>query len=145
VLIVVSREILVESFRQLRSCGGGARECQVFWIGPAKEPRRITRVVLSGHSSEEFWLEVHSWWLTKFWISLAEQEMSIRVQVHTHAGDAFHSATDDKWPVVAIPGFLSLVIPNFAMGPVGFDGAFLAELGANGFRQVVIKSRLRLV
>ena len=121
------------------------RECQVFWLGPANEPWRVTRTVLSDHSSEEFWLEVDSSWLTKFWIALAEQEMSVRVQVHTHAGEAFHSATDDKWPVVATPGFLSLVIPNFAMGPIGFDRAFLAKLGVDGFRQVGIEGRLEVV
>jgi hypothetical protein len=145
VLIQISREILSETFAQLRSCGGGVRECQVFWLGPAKEPWRVTRTVLSHHSSEEFWLAVHSLWLTKFWIALAEQEMSVRVQVHTHAGEAFHSATDDKWPVVATPGFTSLVIPNFAMGPIGFDGAFLAELRVDGFKQVDIEGKLEVV
>ena len=71
--------------------------------------------------------------------------MSVRVQVHTHAGEAFHSATDDKWPVVATPGFISLVIPNFAMGPIGFDGTFLAELRVEGFKQVDIESKLEVV
>jgi hypothetical protein len=43
------------------------------------------------------------------------------------------------------PGFLSLVVPNLAMGPVGFDGAYLAEIGEDGrWREVAIADRFEL-
>lgn len=35
-------------------------------------------------------------------------------QVHTHPGEAFHSATDDALPMATLVGALSIVIPNFA-------------------------------
>lgn len=35
-------------------------------------------------------------------------------QVHTHPTDAFHSTTDDHFPLVTLRGALSLVIPDFA-------------------------------
>jgi hypothetical protein len=54
------------------------------------------------------------------------------VQVHTHGRRAFHSATDDAFPIVQTPGFLSLVLPWFAMGPVGLDDAFLVTLEHGG-------------
>ena len=71
-------------------------------------------------------------WLNKFWLELADREMGIRVQIHTHPGAAFHSLTDDAFPIIHTPGFLSLVIPNFAMGPVGLSNAFLAEIQSDG-------------
>ena len=37
------------------------------------------------------------------------------------------SSIDDGGALLGTPGFLSIVIPNFAIGPVGFDGAFVAE------------------
>jgi hypothetical protein len=144
-LTTLTRQILSETFALLRSCGGGTRECQVFLTGPVNDPYRITRAVLSQHSCGKYWLEVDSAWLTKFWILLGEQQMSVRVQVHTHAGAAFHSETDDKWPVVATLGFLSLVIPRFAMGPIELERAFLAELGVNGFQEVDIRERVQIV
>lgn len=35
-------------------------------------------------------------------------------QVHTHPTDAYHSDTDDHFPLVTVRGALSLVIPDFA-------------------------------
>lgn len=35
-------------------------------------------------------------------------------QVHTHPTDAYHSDTDDHFPLVTLRGALSLVIPDFA-------------------------------
>jgi hypothetical protein len=65
------------------------------------------------------------------------------VQVHTHPKAAFHSLTDDTWPIVHTLGFLSLVVPNFGMGEISFEGAFLAELNANGrFEEVPINRHL---
>lgn len=41
-------------------------------------------------------------------------------QVHTHPTDAYHSSTDDHFPLVTLRGALSLVIPDFARA--GMDG-----------------------
>lgn len=35
-------------------------------------------------------------------------------QVHTHPTEAFHSETDDHFPLVTLMGALSIVVPNFA-------------------------------
>jgi hypothetical protein len=65
---------------------------------------------------------------------------------HTHPGEAFHSSIDDEFPIIHKPGFLSLVIPNFGLGPVGFADAYLAEIQPNGrWNEVSISSRLALI
>src|SRR5207244_7264289 len=35
-------------------------------------------------------------------------------QVHTHPTTAYHSSTDDHFPLVTLVGALSVVLPNFA-------------------------------
>lgn len=71
--------------------------------------------------------------------------MGIRVQVHTHPEEAFHSETDDAFPIIHKPGFLSLVIPNFGLGPTGFENAYLTEIQPDGrWQEVAIPSRLVL-
>jgi len=37
-------------------------------------------------------------------------------QVHTHPTDAYHSDTDDHFPLVTLAGALSVVVPDFARG-----------------------------
>lgn len=39
----------------------------------------------------------------------------VAAQVHTHPTSAFHSGTDDHYPLVTLVGGLSIVIPDFAV------------------------------
>jgi hypothetical protein len=84
------------------------------------------------HHSQPDYYEIDQKWLHRAAIDLADEGRSIRAQVHTHGHEAFHSETDDAYPAVQTPGFLSLVIPWFARGPVSLDEAFLARLSERG-------------
>jgi len=50
---------------------------------------------------------------------LYESGQILAGQVHTHPTDAYHSDTDDHFPLVTLQGALSLVIPDFAAD--GYD------------------------
>lgn len=138
--------LLAETFRHFRTCGDGRRECQVLWTSPWDSPSTIAQVVHSGHRGHAGGFEVDDDWLNAFWIELAQRRHGVRVQVHTHPREAFHSGTDDAYPIVQTPGFLSLVIPDFGIGPVSFDNTFLCEIGENGdWSAVVPESRIMVV
>ena len=128
----ISQAQLRDTFSELRRCGNGKRECQVLWLSPWTEPHVITDVVHPRHSASAVSFDLDEQWLHDFWRELAARGMGIRAQVHTHPGAAFHSHIDDDWPVVQTEGFLSLVLPRFAQGDVGFDGAYLVEIGGDG-------------
>lgn len=142
----LSGQLFAETFDHLRTCGDGRRECQALWVGPWSDPDRITRVVHPRHSASAVGFRLDEAWLTAFWSSLAEAGEGVRVQIHTHPGAAFHSATDDAFPILATPGFLSLVIPRFALGPVGFEMAFLARFDEDHrWREVPISDHLEVI
>ena|SRR2546425_828029 len=122
----VPAAVLRETFEELRRCGQGRRECQVLWVSPWERAAIITRVVHPRHHARGDGFELDSAWLTAFWQELTETCSGIRVQIHTHPGRAFHSTTDDAWPIIHSPGFLSLVIPTFATGREDLSGAYLA-------------------
>ena len=143
---LVPKQVLTNTFDHFCTCGGGRRECQILWTSSWNAVREITGVVHPKHRGHAGGFEVDTAWLTSFWLQLAERNEGVRVQVHTHPGEAFHSAIDDAYPMIHTPGFLSLVIPRFAKGAVGFEGAFLAELGQDGkFREVPIGRHLEVV
>jgi hypothetical protein len=138
--------VLGETFAELRRCGRGRRECQVLWTSPWDSIVLIDRVVHPKHHARGDGFELDGDWLTEFWKELTSTRTGIRVQIHTHPGPAFHSPTDDGWPIIHTPGFLSLVIPGFANGPSDFTGAYLAELGESGsWDEVPISERLEVV
>jgi hypothetical protein len=142
----VPRSLLAQTFNHFRQCGGGRRECQVLWISAWDAPQLITEVVHPKHkaAADHFILDDH--WLNAFWLELASAGTGVRFQVHTHGGEAFHSRTDDLYPIIHNAGFLSLVIPSFGLGPVGFDRAYLTEIVSDGtWREVQIASRVAIV
>jgi hypothetical protein len=137
--------VLEDTFKHFRACGCGRRECQVLWLSSWDSPEHITRVVHPRHKAHLGGFVLDDEWLSDFWLELGNTNMGIRVQVHTHPCDAFHSPTDDEFPIIHKPGFLSLVIPNFGLGPTGFGEAFLTEIQPDGrWHQVAIRSRLVL-
>jgi hypothetical protein len=142
---LVPQTVLELSFDHFRKCGRGRFECQVLWTSSWNAVQEITGVVHPEHRAHAGGFDIRSDWLTWFWLELAKRNEGVRVQVHTHPREAFHSPTDDAYPMVHTPGFLSLVIPRFARGGIGFHDAFLAELGADGrFREVPLHCHLKL-
>jgi len=138
--------MLTETFEHLRTCGAGRRECQALWVSPWADPERLSAVVHPRHAASALGFQLNDAWLTTFWGRLANDGLGVRVQVHTHPGAAYHSATDDAFPLIHTPGFLSLVIPRFAQGPIGFGDAFLAEIQPDGsWRAKSITDVLELV
>lgn len=141
----LDRGLLENTFRHFRECGCRRDECQVLWLGPWSQPNLITKVVHPKHAAHFGGFVLDDDWLTDFWLELGASEMEVRVQVHTHPAAAFHSRTDDQFPIIHTPGFLSLVIPNFGLGPVGFQKAYLAEIQTDGrWMEIPINSRFVL-
>jgi len=128
----LKQEVLEQAFEHLRSCGSGRRECVVYLTSPVDTPEVIDGVVHPRHTAGHAGYDLDSQSIAELWRDLAAQARSIRVQVHTHPGAAFHSSRDDALALVHTPRFLSLVIPNFALGPVGFEGAYLAQRSDGG-------------
>jgi hypothetical protein len=136
----------VDTFATLKGCGAGRRECQILWVGPWADLGQVSRVVHPVHAANGGGFQLDETWLNAFLFDLARRGEGVRVQVHTHPGSAFHSKTDDDWPIVHTPRFLSLVIPRFATKGPTFSGAYLTELQTNGqWKQVKQpESRIRV-
>jgi hypothetical protein len=124
--------VLEHTFEHLRRCGAGTRECVVYLTGPVDHPDVVDGVVHPRHTASAAGYDLDSVAIAELWRDLTVASRSIRVQVHTHPGSAYHSSRDDSLAIVHTPGFLSLVIPRFAEGTVGFEGAFLAARDDEG-------------
>lgn len=130
-MLRLASDILQETFSTLRECGRGECECAVYWMGPS-ESNAVNGVEHPIHRRSPFGYEIDDHWLTSFWGRLAASRHSVKAQVHTHPGEAFHSATDNKWPIVSQEGFLSIVIPDFATGEISLGNAWIGRLGEDG-------------
>jgi hypothetical protein len=68
-------------------------------------------------------------------------------QVHTHPTEAYHSDTDDHFPLVTLLGALSIVIPDFACG--GTDAmrrwAFYRLTGRSLWQELTRRDKVEIV
>jgi hypothetical protein len=145
VMFRLQGSMIEETFEILRSCGSNKHECQIYWLSSWDSPSVITEIAHPLHTSSRAGLCIDSEWINKFWLELARRNLGVRVQIHTHPDEAYHSATDDEFPLVHSVGFLSLVIPNFAMGSVGMQDAYLTEMQPSGrWQQVDVRSRIQI-
>ena len=130
--VLLPRPVLDNSFRQLRDCGSGRAECVLYWCASLDQPDQLTRAVHPVHRAGRGWYEVDSAWITQFFLGLRRDRQTVRAQVHTHPREAGHSWTDDQFSLVPAKGFLSLVIPDFAVGPARLARTVLVRMQADG-------------
>jgi hypothetical protein len=129
--------VIEGSFETFRSCGAGRDECVVYWSGPLDDPGLVDRFHHPRHTAGPSGYDVDGAWLTEFLPSLSDEGRTVRVQVHTHPGSTFHSSRDDGLALLYVPGFLSLVIPNFGLGGSTLERSYLTTLDENGAWQAV--------
>lgn len=114
----------------LADCGGGQNECIVYATASVDSPRMADAFIHPQHASSPVSTTVESWELHRVWDDLREAGRKIVLQIHSHPGSAFHSSTDDNFPIIHSVGFLSLVLPSF--GRLGLKGAHLAIYEGDG-------------
>ena len=115
----VPREIVEITEGELRHAGADGYEMFVLWSGVIAKDRFI---VSTPHvpRQESFRLQgsgllvrVQGDELHKLNAWLYEAGQMLGVQVHAHPTDAFHSSTDDTFPIVTALGGLSIVAADF--------------------------------
>ncbi|MGH2724364.1 MAG: Mov34/MPN/PAD-1 family protein [Actinomycetota bacterium] len=112
------------------ACGQGRRECVVYLTAARGHPDQVVGYIHPSHQATAVSTEVDQEELGRVWDELRSTGRMIVCQVHTHPGTAFHSGTDDHYPVVHSVGFLSLVLPGYA--DRGLKGAHLAVYQGGG-------------
>lgn len=130
-MVIVAPTIWTQTVAHFRRCGAGRRECVTYWTGPAGDPTVVDEAVHPVHRSSAGSYELDDSWLHQFWVALRRKQRSVRAQIHTHAYEAFHSRTDDLWPIVHVPGFVSVVVPNFAI-EFSLDDVYVTRIDERG-------------
>ena len=118
---IITKRVLEETIDFLRAVGTTGAEGFVLWTGKidtaANAFRFSTAIVPEQRplTTERGLLVVVSGDALFTVNKLAyEREEILGGQVHTHPTSAYHSDTDDHYPLVTLVGALSVVLPNFA-------------------------------
>ncbi len=117
----IPREVLAETVAVLRDAGRQGHEAFVVWGGIVSEGQSavtFTTVIAPAQTAHKtrdgLLVTVDGDALFDINRSLYERVEILAGQVHSHPTEAFHSGTDDHYPLVTLVGALSVVVPDFA-------------------------------
>ena len=138
---VVPATVVEDTDTQLRAAGRDRLETFVLWSGVHEND---TFVVRTGHVPRQtayrlatgLCVRVEGAELHRLNLWLFEHHEQLGVQVHSHPTDAYHSETDDTYPIVAVRGGLSVVVPNFGSDGVRGEGVAWYRLGDDGWDEL---------
>lgn len=145
----IPRHVLDPTLEVLQSAGADGNEAFVVWGGqvdngilrfttalrPAQQPINEPDGV-GVYVSGEALFEMNR--------TLFNRREMLAGQVHSHPGEAYHSDTDDHFPLVTLLGALSLVVPDFgARGRKGMrDWAWYRLAGSSLWRPLDATERV---
>lgn len=141
------RRVLHETILAVRKWGDAQNEARVVWAGRFDTPQRlcITEAIVPRQSNTLVETLVDQAEMTRLNQYAWTRKLTLAAQVHTHPGEAFHSRTDDREPIVTEEGALSIVIPNFAEGEASRPPAWKAyRLQLTHWRNVRLDGLLSL-
>jgi hypothetical protein len=134
----VPTDVREQTESSLRAAGRDGYELFVLWSGRVKGgafevmaahvPRQTSSKTRNG-----LLVTVEGEALHKMNIWLYEHEQLLGAQVHAHPRKAFHSETDDTYPIVTALGGLSLVAANFCRRGLPHPSSGAYRLTAGGW------------
>jgi hypothetical protein len=137
----VPSSIIAKTEENLREAGEEGCEMFILWSGIAKgeefefrtahAPRQTAYRLRDGLAVKVSGSALHR--LNRW---LLDNNEVLAAQVHAHPTDAFHSETDDTYPIVTARGGLSLVAADFARRGLMDRSSALFRLAEEGWIEV---------
>jgi hypothetical protein len=134
-------KILLRAYQHFRQRGDEGCEGVALWVGRLQDDTfEITDIVIPEQtgirSDQGLAYVVRSDALHRFNVWLYESGLRLIAQVHSHPTDAYHSETDDLYPIMTTLGGFSVVVPNFGRGLPSLPDCAVFRLTVDGWKEL---------
>lgn len=135
--IHVKERLVTVAHEHLRAVGKRGYEGLALWAGTSEGKDFYVRHTLvpeqrCTRSQYGVGVSVSPQELHRLNVWLFENQMRVIGQLHSHPGEAYHSDTDDAFPLATTIGCVSLVVPDFAAAPFALPRCAVYRLDARG-------------
>lgn len=121
-LLEVPRPLWDRLITHLRHASDGVRESGAFLIGNEQPTRRAAGFVpyeaLQADSLNDDYVELHAEAFSKLWSRCRHARCDVVADIHCHRYEAVQSLSDREHPMIAVPGHVALIVPEFASSDV---------------------------
>jgi hypothetical protein len=124
--IVLPSPCLNKAYKQMRVAAmqrqkavalfAGVEEDNIFHIIETIIPEQVSLTCPDGTSSmvpDEELLRISSW--------LQENDFELIAQIHSDPRQAYQATQNEAWPIINIIGGISIIVPDFALGPTSSE------------------------
>lgn len=117
----------VESvYHHLQAMGDRGVEGVALWAGQIRErtfdvQTTIIPAQMAGQAEDGLLYAVDGEELYRINQWLYQRKQTLVAQLHSHPGEAYHSEMDDRYPIIAVFGGISIVIPDFGFNAFSLD------------------------
>jgi hypothetical protein len=134
--ITLPLQAVNEVYEHLRNVGSKGLEGVALWGGEFEQNTFHIKTTIipkqTAYSHEEGLLySVDGDELHRINVWLYENKQRLVAQIHSHPSEAYHSSTDDAYPIVAANGGISIVVPDFAFAPFKLEDWAIFRLVQN--------------
>lgn len=141
---------LVAAYRHFRDMGRQGCEGVALWVGRISDSNfEVTETVIPKQkgirSDDGLAYVVEEAELRRLNVWLYEQNLRLIAQLHSHPAAAYHSETDDLYPIMTTVGGLSIVVPDFAAGPPDIEQCATYRLDQNGWTELSTAETSKLI
>ena len=135
---LVPSSVVTDTERSLREAGRDGYERFVLWSGMVRGTDFLVRTThvpeqRSYRLPDGLCVTIDGPALHALNVWLFDHREVLGVQVHSHPKDAYHSETDDTFPVVTLLGGISLVVPDFCVDAMFAGGHAVYRLTHDGW------------
>lgn len=117
----VPQPVMDDTAAYLKRYGARRSEGLAYWAGSvgANGEVNVQTLILVNHQPQGAGVHVTREEARKLVRALAEFDLKLLAQVHSHPGEAFHSHGDDEHATSFHEGFVSAVVPRYAAADTG--------------------------
>jgi hypothetical protein len=135
--IRVPRSLALQAIWHLRQVGLKRFEGLALWAGVRQgEVFQVTQTVIPAQkgirSRDGVAVAIGPEELHRLNVWLYENKLMLVAQLHSHPGEAYHSETDDEFPVATVVGSVSIVVPDFARHQFSLPTCAVYRLSGKG-------------
>lgn len=146
----VRSDVVVETLDTLKRFGAEELEGLVLWLGTIVGTRAdVTKILVPDQhpiqSESGIGYFVSGETLFAINKTLSETGLRLIAQVHSHPGEAYHSAADDEYAIVTSEGGLSLVVPDFGHALADPSSWAIYRLTSGAWKEIDAEDAQRLI
>src|SRR5690606_12472634 len=137
--IILPTSHISHVYEHLRQCGQQGVEGVGLWFGEFQTDVEflIKSTIIPSQKAYEFedglLYTVGEEELERINLWQYENKQTLIAQIHSHPNEAYHSATDDAYPIVTKLGGISIVVPDFAFRAFKIEDWAVYRLSGSGW------------